>query len=315
MANNLHTSMHSNSVSKIKNIMRTSLKDSNKDISQLMNKVPVEDGKLIRTLFVLTGAGFGNIEEERLSKICAAIELLHLATLIHDDILDETEMRRGKETLHNQYGVKPGLIAGDYVFAESFVLFAQSCSAKTITEVSETIKFVCKSEINQHFSLFNFSSNSRDYLRRINGKCASLFSLSLSIGAAEGGSDENTVKTLKKIGYYSGMAFQMIDDILDLSATTEVLGKSAGNDIKQGVYTLPIIYELKNGNEFLRQLILEGKYSEVISQIRNSEGYKKTIALAENYTNRSIALIDQLPDSNEKNDLKALMSKLLFRNY
>jgi heptaprenyl diphosphate synthase len=299
----------------IKKILRSNLKDTNHDVTKLMKKLPAEEGKLIRAILVLLGGSFGNIDKQRLMEISAAIELLHSATLVHDDIVDETDIRRGHETLHKKYNLKSGLFAGDYLFSQSYVLFSKNCSPKSIYDVSETIKFICKSEISQYFSINNFDCNTRDYLRRINGKCASLFSLSLSIGANEGNADSKVVKKLKNIGYYAGMAFQLIDDLLDISSSSEVLGKPAGNDILQGIYNLPIIYELKKENIELLNFLKNKQVAEAVSLLRCSEGYKKSKELAAKYTNKALTLVDELPDISERYFLKQLLEKLFNRNY
>lgn len=299
----------------IKIIIRNNLKDRNNNVTNLMDKLPAEEGKLIRALLVLLGSSFGNIEKQRLFEISAAIELLHSATLVHDDIVDETNTRRGHETLHRKYDLKAGLFAGDYLFSQSYVLFSKNCSPKSIYNVSKTIKFVCKSEISQYFTINSFDASIRDYLRRINGKCASLFSLSLSIGAEEGNADTKIVKTLIKIGYYAGMAFQLIDDLLDISSSSDILGKPAGNDLKQGTYNLPIIYELKNGNTELLNLLKNKQVDEAILLLQSSEGYKKSKEFAKKYTNKALKLLDTLPDIYERYLLKQLLEKLFNRNY
>lgn len=299
----------------IRKIIRSNLKDNNKDVTILMDKLPVEEGKLIRAILVLIGGSFGNINKQNLLEISAAIELLHSATLVHDDIVDETGTRRGKETLHKKYNLKASLFAGDYLFSQSYVLFSKNCSSKSMYNISETIKYVCKSEISQYFAMNRFDCGVRDYLRRIDGKCASLFALSLSIGAEEGNSNPKITSTLNRIGYYAGMAFQLIDDLLDISSSSNILGKPAGNDIKQGIYSLPIIYELKNRNIQLLSLLKDKQFDEAILLLQSSEGYEKSKILAKKYTIKSLSLVDTLPDIEEKFILKQLLEKLFERNY
>ncbi|MGE5627516.1 MAG: polyprenyl synthetase family protein [Solirubrobacterales bacterium] len=304
-----------NSLKEIRKIIRSNLKDNNKDVTLLMDKLPAEEGKLVRAILVLIGGSFGSIEKQKLLEISAAIELLHSATLVHDDIVDETDTRRGKDTLHKEYNLKAGLFTGDYLFAQSYVLFSRNCSPESIYNISETIKYICKSEISQYFALNCFDSTIRDYLRRINGKCASLFALSLSLGAEEGNSNSNITGTLKKIGYYTGMAFQLIDDLLDISSSSKILGKPTGNDIKQGIYSLPVIYELKCGNAKLLNFLKDKQLEEAILLLQNSKGYKKSKELAKKYTIKALSLVETLPETNEKLILKQLLKKLFDRNY
>lgn len=298
----------------VKKIIRRNLKDSNKSVAELMENLPADEGKLIRAVFVLLGAAFGRIEEKKIMNVAAAIELLHLATLVHDDIIDETDTRRGRTAIHKRYNAKSALFSGDYLFAQSYVIFSNNCSPKSIEKVSETIKLICRSEVSQYFSLGSLNSSIRDYLKRINGKCASLFSLSLSIGAYEANANKDIIKKLKNIGYCTGMAFQLRDDILDLTSTRETLGKPAANDIKQGIYNLPVIYELKRKNAELLSLIKKNNVSGAIDLLRVSEGLRKAQELTERYTCKALTLINELPDIYEKQYLKKITEKLLNRN-
>lgn len=303
-----------NSIKLIKTI-KNSLNDKDASLKLLINDLPLEKGKLVRGLFTLIGGSFGKINKERLLNISAAIELLHLATLVHDDIVDEAQLRRGRKTIHSKYNAKTGLFLGDYLFSESYILFSKNCSSESVIRVSETIKFICRGEIDEFFSTYSFNSSIKDYLKRINGKCASLFSLSLWIGAYESEADVDIIKRLKKIGYFTGMAFQLIDDILDITSSEETLGKPCGNDIKEGIYTMPILYELNKGNDFLEKCLKESNFSEAIDTLRTSHGISKTREVAEKYTVKSLNLIKQLPDTEGKEALKRIVEKMLIRVY
>lgn len=299
----------------IRKTILSNLNNKEENVSKLMDNLAADQGKMIRALFVLLGGGFGNIKREKLIKIASAIELLHLATLVHDDIIDEANCRRGKATIHSSFGVKSGIFAGDYLFAQSYVLFSKYVTPISISEVSKTIKTICTGEINQFFSVFSLSTSIKSYLKRINSKCASLFSLSLSIGAYEGNADESIIKSLKAIGYYTGMAFQLIDDILDITSETNFLGKPSGNDIKEGIYTLPLLYEIKNSNNLIIENLRNGNTEKVIEILRTSEGLLKAKETAKKYTYKSLKLIDSLPESFEKSYLKQIVEKMLVREY
>ncbi|MCT8975026.1 polyprenyl synthetase family protein [Clostridium sp. CX1] len=306
------SSINENSL-ELKEILRNSIKDIK--LNPLINDLAPGEGKLVRGLFTLIGGSFGRIDRKRILEISAAVELLHLATLVHDDIVDESKLRRGRRTIHSKYGVKAGLFLGDYLFSQAYILFSKNCSSESIIKVSETIKFICTGEIDQFFSTYSFNSSIKDYLKRVNGKCASLFSLSLWIGAYEGKVSMNIVKRLKKIGYLTGMAFQLIDDILDITSSEEILGKPCGNDIREGIYTLPVLYELNKGNDLLKKYLEEGEYSQAVDLLRSSKGLDKTRELAEKYTVRSLNLIKQLPETEGRENLKKIVEKMLFRVY
>lgn len=299
----------------VRKIIMSNLKDKDLNVQSLMNNLGVVSGKMIRAIFVLIGGSFGKIEKNSLLNIAAAVEILHLATLVHDDIVDDSNLRRGKNTINATFGIKSALFMGDYLFSEAYILFSQFASQKSITNISETIKFICKSEINQFLTAYSLSSTIKDYLVRINGKCATLFSLSLSIGAIEGNVNKKTIQDLSRIGYYSGMAFQLVDDILDITTSKLVLGKPAESDIKKGIYSLPILFEIKDKNEVLINALENNDFTKVIEIVKSSDGLKKSKEIAEKYTYKALKLIDGLPVSSEKLALKSIVETLLKRTF
>ena len=302
-------------LTQIKNIMSSNLKDKNVNVQLLISNLAVVEGKMIRAIFVLIGASFGKGQKNNLLQICAAVEILHLATLVHDDIIDDSNLRRGKSTINATNGIKSALFMGDYLFSESYILFSKSASKESITNISETIKLICKSEIDQFVSAYSLNSSIKDYLRRINGKCASLFSLSLSIGAFEGAADKKIVLNLKRIGYYCGMAFQLIDDILDITTEKFTLGKPSETDIKKGIYSLPILIEIKNKNIALLNALQLSDQSKVLEIVKTSSSLQKSKEVARKYTNKALKLIDQLPDSSQRLILKSIVETLVIRTY
>lgn len=297
----------------IRKIILNNLKDKDTNVQSLMNNLGSVDGKLIRAIFVLIGGSFGKIEKNNLRHIAAAVEILHLATLVHDDIVDDSNLRRGKNTINATHGTKSALFMGDYLFSESYILFSKFVSLQSITNVSKTIKFICKSEINQFLTAYSLSTTIKDYFIRINGKCATLFSLSLSIGAFEGNLDKKTIQDLNKIGYYSGMAFQLVDDILDITTNKLTLGKPSENDVKKGIYSLPILIEIKDKNEVLIDALENDDLIKIIEIVKNSNGLRKTKEVAEKYTYKALKLIDELPASTERLALKSIVETLLCR--
>jgi len=305
----------------IKKIILSNLKDKDINVQSLLNNLGVANGKMIRVIFVLIGGSFGKVEKNKLHHIAAAVEILHLATLVHDDIVDDSNLRRGKETINVTHGIKSALFMGDYLFSEAYILFSKFLTLKTITNISETIKVICKSEINQFLTAYSLSSTIKDYLRRINGKCATLFSLSLSIGAIEGEVDNkgevdnNVIQKLKKIGYYTGMAFQLVDDILDITMKEIILGKPTESDIKNGIYSLPILIEIRDNNVFLINALEDNDLAKVLDIVKNSNGLRKSKEVAQRYSYKALKLIDELSVSPERVILKSIVETLLSRNF
>ena len=299
----------------VKKIIISNLKDKDYNVQSLINNLGVVDGKMIRAILVLIGGSFGKIEKNNLLHIAAAVEILHLATLVHDDIVDDSNLRRGKSTINATHGIKSALFMGDYLFSESYILFSKFASSKSITNISETIKFVCKSEINQFLTAYSLSSTIKDYLIRINGKCASLFSLSLSIGSYEGNANDKITQDLNRIGYYSGMAFQLVDDILDITTKKLTLGKPSESDIKKGIYSLPIILEIKDKNEALINALENNDLAKVLDIVKSSKGLKKSKEIVGKYTYKALKLIDELPASQEKLALKSIVETMVSRTF
>lgn len=300
----------------VKKIIYSNLKSRNENVNTLTNALALENGKMARALFVLMGSSFGKPEKKQVLHLAAGIETLHLATLVHDDIVDESDLRRGKITLNASYGTKSALFMGDYLFSKAYILFSKHASPKSISNVSNTIKIICQGEIDQFLCSYSLSTSVKQYLRRIDAKCASLFSLSIYIGAYQSGARENVSKKLKKIGYYVGMAFQLVDDILDISSPkASSLGKPTENDIKKGIYSLPVILEIKNNNKALIEALENNSHEEAINIIKTSWGLEKSKNVAKKYTEKALALIEELPSNTEKNALKNLVQFLLLRSF
>ncbi|MDP3178214.1 MAG: polyprenyl synthetase family protein, partial [Spirochaetaceae bacterium] len=174
------------------------------------------NGKMLRPALLVIGSRFGRAAvETRIDSLAAALELLHVATLIHDDVLDEADLRRGLPTLHTKFGTKEAILAGDWLFSRCFRLAADSAGPDHARELAMLIGAVCEAEIGQDMQKFTYDASPRHYFRLIAGKTAALFSLALHTGATEAKAAVGTTQSLRRAGYDIGMAFQVIDDILD----------------------------------------------------------------------------------------------------
>ncbi len=263
------------------------------------------------------GAGEG---ASRCHRLAAAVELLHMATLVHDDIIDDTTVRRGQATLHRRYGRRTAVLIGDYLFSRSFVLAAGAADVRNARNLSQVVSRICASEIAQSTDLFRPEVTLRRYLRRIAGKTALLFALSGYSGAVESGCPQRLNATFMRIGYCIGMGFQIIDDILDFTGTPDVLGKPVGSDLKEGVFTLPLICALRRDDGALRELLGRPPYSEeavgrIVARIGETGGLEEARRMALRYTRRAEREIDSLPDGEPKRILARTARKLLVRSY
>lgn len=278
------------------------------------------NGKMIRPGFSIIAAKFGEYEEERTRVLAAVMEFFHMATLVHDDVIDDAKLRRGKETVQSKYGKDYAVYIGDYLFCICFKLLASTASLQSIQIDSKAMSRICLGEVEQLNSRFDKNVSVKNYLKRVSGKTAELFSLSLYIGAAESNCDKKLSRLFWNIGHNIGMAFQIIDDILDYVSDTNTLGKDSANDLKDGLYTLPLIYVLeKQPKELLTILDKEIYEDEDIAAIfkltHELGGIESARNLAKKYTDKAYKLIGQLPDNEYKSMLKEMSRVLLERAY
>lgn len=302
------------------NLMKKNVKCKDKKIEKSIMELIESGGKLLRPAFVLIGSKFGDNDKSKAIPTAAVIEMLHMATLVHDDVIDDSKLRRGKETIQSKYGKDYAVYIGDYLFCVCFKILATNESLQAIKVDSRAMSKICMGEVNQLNSRFSMKLSVKDYLSRISGKTAELFSISLYLGAAECKAEENVSRELGNIGHNLGMAFQIIDDILDYEGSDKSIKKSAANDLKQGIYTIPLIYAYRNNKEAFKDFLGKDHYDEeevieIINLVKANNGIAMAKELAEKYVNKCFKGIDKLPDNNYKTVLKEIASWLLRRTY
>ncbi len=280
-------------------------------IKEVIEDVIDLNGKMLRPLFAIVSAQFGSYDSEKIVRLAAAIEMLHLATLVHDDIIDDSKLRRGKESVQSKYGKDMAVYAGDYLLSKALSMMnAKDYDGEHMQKMARAVEHICESELLQYHSKFKLM-NVKNYLRVVSGKTAALFATSMYAGAYESGCDEALSKNMGKIGYDLGIAFQIIDDILDFSNDQALVGKSVRNDLKKGYYTLPVIYAIQGE----KASILDAPESEMIEVIERNKGIEKSRALAQKYTMRAYKRISSLPENTYKNVVESLAKMLLDRVY
>ncbi|NBI05530.1 polyprenyl synthetase family protein [Senegalia massiliensis] len=309
-----------NELQDVNKIMIENVKTTEKYIEEPLTDLILSGGKMLRPAFLLLSSKFGNYNDKKHKNLAAVIEMLHMATLIHDDIIDESKLRRGNVTIQSKYGKDQAVYMGDYLFSKCFLMLSEDYSMENIKKISQSILKICIGEIRQHHFRFNKNVSLKRYLKIISGKTAALFAMSFTIGAKEADCDEKLSKKLGRIGYNIGMAFQIIDDILDYTANENIMGKSIKNDLKQGFFTLPLIYAILEGNNNLEDIIKKDSIDnqdviEIINIVKNSDGIEKSKRLAIKYTNRAFKNIELLPESENKKIIYEITEKLLKRKY
>lgn len=301
-------------------IMEKNTKCKNKKIENSIRDLIHSGGKMLRPAFLLISSHFGNYDSNKATSLAAVMEMMHMATLVHDDIVDDSKLRRGQPTIQSKYGTDYAVYIGDFLFCVCFKILASMSSLKNIKIDSNSMSRICLGEIDQLSSRFDTELSVKSYLSRVSGKTAELFSLSLYIGAAESGCSDALSRKFWKIGHNIGMAFQIIDDTLDYIGTDESIKKSAANDIKQGIFTLPLIYAaLNNKNDFdpyfKKDFFSDKDITDIFMLVNKYNGVNKSIELADKYTKKAFKLINSLPENPYKIVLKELAEKLLTRKY
>jgi heptaprenyl diphosphate synthase len=265
-------------------------------------------GKRIRPVFVLLSGKFGDYKIEKIKNVAVALELIHMASLVHDDVIDNAELRRGKPTIKAKWDNRIAMYTGDYIFARSLELITKLDNVEAHKILAHTIVEVCKGEIEQIKDKFNFEQNLRCYLRRIKRKTALLIAVSCQLGAIAANVPKEIHKKLYLFGYYAGMAFQITDDILDFTSTEKELGKPVGSDLMQGNITLPVLFAMEKSE--LRDEIM--KISEdmhpsaakpIITKIKQSDAIQKSMMVSELYLQKAFRVLEQLPDNKAKETL------------
>ncbi|MGD6845140.1 heptaprenyl diphosphate synthase component II [Bacillus infantis] len=295
------------------NIIEQSLEETVQAESPLLRNASMHllqaGGKRIRPVFVLLSAKFGSYDISEIKKVAVALELIHMASLVHDDVIDDAELRRGKPTIKAKWDNRTAMYTGDYIFAKSLEVMTQIERPEAHEILAKTIVEVCVGEIEQIKDKYRFDQNLRDYLLRIKRKTALLIAASCQLGAVAAGVDESIHKKLYRFGYYVGMSFQITDDILDFTGTEKELGKPAGGDLLQGNITLPVLFAMED-EEIRREIVkvdetMDRKEIEkVISLIKNSGAIERSFAVSNQYLSKALAVLDTLPQNKAKKSLR-----------
>ncbi|WP_010495119.1 polyprenyl synthetase family protein [Paenibacillus elgii] len=281
-------------------------------------------GKRIRPVFVLLGAKFGQYDLGRVKFVAVPLELIHMASLVHDDVIDDANTRRGQLTVRSKWDNRVAMYAGDYIFAKALSIVTQLPDPSIHRIMSNALVEMSIGEMEQIRFFFHTGQTVRDYMLRIKRKTALLLAISCQLGAIAAGAPEQTAKRLYDFGYYTGMAFQIRDDLLDLCGTEKEIGKPPGSDIKQGNITIPVIFALQNPQ--LRPALLEEisrieacdgqtDISAFLNMIRRSEGISRAEAMASAYIDKAIRSLEGLPDIQAKKDLVSVAHFVGNRSY
>jgi geranylgeranyl pyrophosphate synthase len=251
----------------------------------------------------------------------AALEMLHTATLVHDDLIDGTLLRRGSPTLNASWDQASTVLAGDYIFAQAAAFAAETENPRVIALFARTLKAICEGELRQILGQMSWEQPEEEYYDRIFSKTASLFSASAEAGAVLSDAPESTVQSLRDYGCDLGMAFQIVDDILDFSGDEGVMGKPVGSDLRQGVLTLPVFYFAKLYPDRLRRLreYVENPaggagVARAVEMIRESDAIDAACRRAKQFVSQARGALAALPDGAARQALLGLADFVVERH-
>jgi geranylgeranyl pyrophosphate synthase len=275
-------------------------------LESMLGPVLSAGGKRLRPTIALLAGRFGDYRPDLIVPLAASIELLHTATLVHDDVIDASDTRRGQPTTNARYQNAAAVMLGDYLFAHAANLICQTESLEVVKLFTRTLMAMASGELTQDMSAYQYGQDTMKYFQRIAGKTASLFATSAEGGAMVGDASPERISALHAYGEHVGMAFQIVDDILDFAGDEAELGKPVGSDLMQGTLTLPalLLMERHPDDNPVKRLFQNKRrqehLSEAIFMIQNSDILDESHAVARDFRDRAVAALEPLPDTPDR---------------
>ena len=299
--------------------IRAQADENHPDLRAALEHLLSSGGKRVRPTVVLLIGNMLGSTEEKLVTLGAAVELLHTATLVHDDLIDGSLLRRGMPTLNARWSPAATVLTGDFLFARAAKLAAEADHLPLMKLFAETLATIVNGELTQLFTSRGLI-NRENYYQRIYAKTASLFEMSARAAAMVSPVDEDIVESMRVFGYETGMAFQIVDDILDFSGDQTTVGKPLGSDLLQGLVTLPAIYYAEaNPDDQDVKLLSEGgwgnqdRMERLVNSIRKSDAIHKSMREAEGFIKRALDKLSPLHPGIERNALEDLARYIIGR--
>ena len=310
---------------KVENLIQEKLRSEVNLIQKMSNHHLRSGGKRLRALLTLESAKLtGYKEDKRDINLAACVELIHSATLLHDDVIDESELRRGVKTTNSVWGNQSSILVGDYLLSRCFEMMVEDGDLEVLKLLSSTSSKIAQGEVLQLQHKGEADLLEETYIDIINLKTASLFSAATKTGACLSGSNEKEKKALESYGRNLGLAFQIADDALDFYAKEKMFGKEIGKDFFEGKVTLPMIIIFQKGNKeeknFLNEIMRKEKrteqdFSNTLSLINKYKAVEATFKKAEYFVNVSYDALAIFPDNEDKKILQNLTSFSLNRSF
>lgn len=307
----------------VKTLMKENVKSGDDLLNGSLDYLLATGGKMLRPILLLTGSKIGRKakrKEDELIKMAAAIETIHLATLVHDDIIDQSDYRRGHKSIQSKYGQSYAVYMGDYLLTKCFLMLTHLDLEKELAiRLAKVVSKICVGDIKQHQKKFDVTITPFQYIKIVAGKTCALIAIALSAGAYHAGASKEHTKLLAKIGFKIGMIFQLVDDLLDYEGDADVVGKDLQMDVFRGYYSMPIIFALKDSKDseelkgLLGESMSENDLDRAYEIISKSGAINKTKEMVNKYADQANMLIEQLPNGESKDLLRGLIPYLLDR--
>ncbi len=291
-------------------------------IDQLSHYIIGSGGKRLRPLLVLLAARACGYEGEQHINLAAVIEFIHTATLLHDDVVDASELRRGQETANAIWGNEASVLVGDFLYSRAFEMMVEARSMRVMEILSHATNTIAEGEVMQLLNCNDPDTTEERYLQVIQRKTAKLFEAGTQLGAVLAGRPETEERALADYGMHLGTAFQLVDDMLDYNASAEQIGKNVGDDLAEGKPTLPLIHTMSRGTpeqaRLVRQAIEHGgreRIDDILAAIESTGAIAYTARLARTEADKARSALDALPASRHREALVALADFAVERCY
>lgn len=306
----------------VEETMRSGISEKHQDLQSVVDYLVGAGGKRLRPALTIMAASFYPVDREKLYKLGAAVELLHTATLVHDDLIDNSLFRRGMPTLNVGWSPGATILTGDFLFARSAHLATETDNVRVVSIFAQTLMTIVGGELNQ---LFNDGHdrvpNEEEYHERIYAKTASLFAAGTEMGGILSNAPEDQVQALRNFGYYLGMAFQITDDILDFRGNEADIGKPVANDLRQGIATLPVmIFDKMRPNHptivkaMRREPIANEEVTAVVDEIRASGCVEASMEEAVRFVRQAQSVLQKLPDNIYRQTMAGIADYVIARD-
>lgn len=312
----------SDDLKQVDEVIRASLYSDVALIRQVAEYTISAGGKRLRPALVLLAAGIFGYQGRQHYDLAAVVEFIHTSTLLHDDVVDASELRRGKASANALFGNAAAVLVGDFVYSRSFQLMVSVNNMRVLEVLAEATNTIAEGEVLQLVNSHNFDVNAESYLKVIRYKTAKLFEAAARLGAVVGGASRAEENALGKYGMHLGTAFQLVDDILDYSGDAETTGKNLGDDLSEGKTTLPLIYAMQHGNseqaELIREVVGRGgrdQFAGVLTAIIDTGALEFTRERAQAEAQAAKRALASFPRSRYSDCLLQLADFSVTRNY